>query len=83
MIFFFLKVQQGYLLGLGCPTFFSRGPDLLLQNFRGPKFTLWDSSSSKKRFFAQNKVKTKKKKKKEKTNSVGFTNKMNIKDSHL
>ena len=32
-----------------CPTFFSHTPDLLFQNFRGPKFSLWYSSSSSKK----------------------------------
>ena len=42
-----------FRINQGCPPFFSHGQHLLFQNFRGPKFTLWDFSSSKNSFFCR------------------------------
>ena len=69
----------------GCPTFFSHGPDLLFPKFRGPKFSLWDSSSKKIVFLP--KIRWRQKKRcLQPTNSNGFSgvlqrrNKIKMKD---
>ena len=72
-----------------CPTFFSRGPNLLFQNFCGPKFILWDYSFSKKIVVCPKLGEEQEKKDIQPTNLDGFsgvlqrTNKTKIKNSHL